>query len=182
MKASCQIKAASNKRMHATADTRDVIDSRGAGRRVMRGVGRLASSGSPKSMKTSGLVLILVCLAGAWTSGGTQRPEPQPSGDSLSVEEAREVGRKAPCLKAGMSPEEVFDILGAKVAGRESRGGGPGWDFRVVYPLREGYGLLLVWDEGRRFKRSEVLGEGWGKGPEGKSRREGCKDAPGAGR
>ena len=30
-----------NKRMHATADTTNVINSNGAGRRVTRGVGRL---------------------------------------------------------------------------------------------------------------------------------------------
>lgn len=121
-------------------------------------------------MKTLGLILITLCLTGVISPEPVQRQECQPPPDNLSLDEVREVERKLPCLKAGMSREEVFGILGAKVAESEVRGSGPGWDFRIIHRLRGGYGLLLVWGEGRRFKRAEVLGEVWRKEREARKR------------
>lgn len=110
---------------------------------------------------------VLICLVGGISSSGAQEIETQlPT--ALTLEEVRRVEQSLPCLKTGMSGEEVYEILGPRVLAEERSGSGPSDDYRVVHYLRHGYNLILVWDEERKFKRAEMAGERWRKEQEQK--------------
>ena len=118
-------------------------------------------------------ILALVCLVGVISLSRAQEAEFQlPT--ALTLEEVRHVEQSLPCLKAGMSSEEVYEILGPRVLAEERSGSGPHDDYRVVHYLRKGYNLILVWDEERKFKRAEMAGERWVKEQEQKKSDDGA--------
>ena len=120
-------------------------------------------------MKKMICTLMLILAVGVVASSEAQKAEYQSPG-ALSLEEVRQVEKSLPSLKVGMKREEVFEIIGLKAARRGFTASGPRGDIRVVHYLRDGYNLLLVWDENGMFKRAEVAGEKWRKEQEEKEK------------
>jgi hypothetical protein len=84
---------------------------------------------------------------------------PQP----LTEAELQQIRDRLPCLKAGMTVKEAFDLLGVDITRRavDLSGSGPTDDYRYVYQLAEtsnkhGYNLVIVTDQDRKFKRAEI--------------------------
>jgi hypothetical protein len=100
--------------MHATRDTNDVINSKGLGGRVMRGVMLLPLS---KNMKCRKLMLAVLALCAAFTLGQGQAPK-QPAEWSLRLE------------TGGAPFEKKFEVdlnqSGKLVMKEEDPGGAPG--------------------------------------------------------
>ncbi len=103
-------------------------------------------------------ILVISYLGlGPLSSRHQNRPEP------LSNAELQQIRERLPCLKPGITVKQALELLGSNIEARNVglNGSGPTDDYRYVYQMAEasnenGYNLIIVTDELRRFKRAEI--------------------------
>src|SRR5438105_11647422 len=111
-------------------------------------------------MRTINVIIVFTLfLNAAWNICHAQKRD---LSNPFTLEQIHRVGERIPHLRQGMTIKEVFKTLGINHKHfLPPTISGPAYDHRVVYQLRIGYNLELVFDDSERssggFKRAFLI-------------------------
>ncbi|HEX8748200.1 MAG TPA: hypothetical protein VF717_13585 [Pyrinomonadaceae bacterium] len=105
------------------------------------------------------LLSLILCSSGTLDIANAQKRQTRDLINPLTLGEVRQVEKKLPRLKKGMSPNKVLKVLGLdRYRIMETWSSGPPKNYTQVYQLGSGYNLALTFDYSQGYPGKFITG------------------------